>query len=777
MANEKRAAEPQKTVGGKTRQEWNKEAQQLLKQFRKFYRRNDGSGKQLDQYDLSEPFANRRTDALLNSLQFLYDRYQEQFAELFPNPHDLGREWIDLQIHPCTYTEVDEECYLLHGAAVWILDRITQRDDWHKEMLPHLPRDEDFLMEVDWPDIWDTQHNADLIYSLQYVLYARNADVGGNEETPGGIRRLTYTVTAERKHHADVKSRRDYEAIISLLHQDQIDLAVKHYEEYFWQWTDRYFSCIAPMQREINKLRSVMDEKEALFNSLQVQQNEITKVLDRKLKERRKQQKSVKGGKQGNVVLPLANPAAILENRIPADGFKFSQASAIHGQFVYKGIPIGNSGTFMDDPDMQRLKKVEDRLTALVDELNDTSDRLSELRRNKYHFMGDIVRRGRVPTEECREEFGEEVAAAMTPISIRDPYEACFALLYMIDNDYDLPWLYASGVGIAQEVGESLPWGVIPYEEDQDDAWYGFTDSDGNELEPRGAAGQLKSGKVPEFPDWYERKYLPKKGESDFPRSLAQILYEETGCLMPRYMHRYDSKAKMLSRYGLRGKDAIMMLTCMNALGHARRIGDALNFNSRYMHYLEVGEEAFFAEFDEEGQSPDEPEDLAGKLAEQQKEIKRLRDALHDAEKTGREVRKELEAERKTAALEHRELADLRELVFNRNNPTEEQPEPETAVVFPYEVQRETLIFGGHDTWEKAIKPMLTGNVRFISKELTFDTTIIRHAEVIWVQTNAMSHTQYYRVVDTARLYKKPVRYFTNASAEKCAIQVLENDQ
>ena len=87
------------------------------------------------------------------------------------------------------------------------------------------------------------------------------------------------------------------------------------------------------------------------------------------------------------------------------------------------------------------------------------------------------------------------------------------------------------------------------------------------------------------------------------------------------------------------------------------------------------------------------------------------------------------------------------------------------------------MIFGGHDTWEKAIKPMLTGNVRFISKELTFDTSIIRHAEVIWVQTNAISHTQYYRVVDTARQYKKPVRYFTNASAEKCAIQMVENDR
>lgn len=149
---------------------------------------------------------------------------------------------------------------------------------------------------------------------------------------------------------------------------------------------------------------------------------------------------------------------------------------------------------------------------------------------------------------------------------------------------------------------------------------------------------------------------------------------------------------------------------------------------------------------------------------------------MYNAEKTSRETRKELEAERKTAVMERRELADLREIVFNRESIEEEQAAPETADVFPYEVQKDTLIFGGHDTWEKAIKPMLTGNVRFISKDLTFDTAIIRHVEVIWVQTNAISHTQYYRVVDTARQYKKPVRYFTNASAEKCAMQVVEND-
>ena len=75
------------------------------------------------------------------------------------------------------------------------------------------------------------------------------------------------------------------------------------------------------------------------------------------------------------------------------------------------------------------------------------------------------------------------------------------------------------------------------------------------------------------------------------------------------------------------------------------------------------------------------------------------------------------------------------------------------------------------------MKALLTGNVRFIDKDnYTFDLNIIRNADVIWIQTNAISHKQYYRVVDHARLWKIPVRYFAASSAAKCAEQLVESD-
>ena len=160
------------------------------------------------------------------------------------------------------------------------------------------------------------------------------------------------------------------------------------------------------------------------------------------------------------------------------------------------------------------------------------------------------------------------------------------------------------------------------------------------------------------------------------------------------------------------------------------------------------------------------------------KEIRQLRTALHRAEKDAEDTKKKLVSQKVAAEAEHRELADLREIVFKADD--DEQIENEQVKdnsLFPYEVQKDTVVFGGHETWVKAIKPLLKGNIRFVAREMVFDVSIIRHAAILWVQTNSMPHRTYYRIVDTARKYNKPIRYFTYASAVKCAEQVVDNDR
>jgi type I restriction enzyme M protein len=96
---------------------------------------------------------------------------------------------------------------------------------------------------------------------------------------------------------------------------------------------------------------------------------------------------------------------------------------------------------------------------------------------------------------------------------------------------------------------------------------------------------------------------------------------------------------------------------------------------------------------------------------------------------------------------------------------------------YPYTVQKSTVVFGGHETWVKVLKPMLKGDIKFIVKEMKIDVSLVRYAEVIWIQCNAIPHRSYYSIVNTARKLGKPIRYFTNASAVKCADQIVENDK
>ena len=94
-----------------------------------------------------------------------------------------------------------------------------------------------------------------------------------------------------------------------------------------------------------------------------------------------------------------------------------------------------------------------------------------------------------------------------------------------------------------------------------------------------------------------------------------------------------------------------------------------------------------------------------------------------------------------------------------------------------YRVKKAAVVFGGHDTWLKAFRPMLAGKIRFVGKEELFNRALIRNAEVVWIQPNAISHKAFYRIAGEARRYRKPIRYFATASAGKCAEQLIGYDK
>jgi hypothetical protein len=164
-------------------------------------------------------------------------------------------------------------------------------------------------------------------------------------------------------------------------------------------------------------------------------------------------------------------------------------------------------------------------------------------------------------------------------------------------------------------------------------------------------------------------------------------------------------------------------------------------------------------------------------LEQARKEIKALRAALYKERREARDDRAKYEHELKGLRMEHRELADLRSLVFNREIEDQGRLEKvEKKYEYPYETRKRTVIFGGHDSFLRAIKPMLP-TVRFVDPgNLTFSAEIIRNADVVWIQNNCISHSQFWNIVKNCKLAEVQMRYFGFASAEKCAEQLVTED-
>ena len=93
----------------------------------------------------------------------------------------------------------------------------------------------------------------------------------------------------------------------------------------------------------------------------------------------------------------------------------------------------------------------------------------------------------------------------------------------------------------------------------------------------------------------------------------------------------------------------------------------------------------------------------------------------------------------------------------------------------PLHTTHRIVFLWGLDTWAREIKPKLP-DVRFVDRTVIPNAQLIRNADVIWIQTNALSHAYYYKIIEEIRKYDIPLRYFSYAGATKCAEQIDHQD-
>ena len=234
----------------------------------------------------------RRQKAILNYIPEIYKRYKAPDT----NQPSIGKAWIDLNIPFLTHSHMDAQSHILFAASMWILDQITRQEEWRK-VYRLLPTDDRILDELCRHDAWDSEHEYDLIYSIEHVLHHRNpVEIDG----AGYPRTITSEWLAKKKAEPSV-DRQNYEALIAMIPQEAIDAAVAKFRALFWQWTDRFYETLSPFTEAVTQCDDELRESRVSYNKLV---DEFSAAVDRAEKLRRQKPKAP-------AVIPFAAPAKL----------------------------------------------------------------------------------------------------------------------------------------------------------------------------------------------------------------------------------------------------------------------------------------------------------------------------------------------------------------------------------------------------------------------------------------------------------------------------------
>ena len=418
-------------------------------------------------------------------------------------------------------------------------------------------------------------------------------------------------------------------------------------------------------------------------------------------------------------------------------------------------LPLTAPLPLLDDIPIKNQKLEADMLMCQIDKAEEAHNSISK-KIGDFRFTG---LQAAVMNKDCLMKcMNADLAEEMYNFPIEDPYELCFAILYLFDQDDDYAWVYSFMTAVICRAASMLPWGFACYEEEEDGFWF----DDGKWIPS-----------MPLNPEWYETKYAGQRYEDDEEEphevSIAQIIYEHTGAILPRNMHRFDDAFHPLKKRGLKPSEANMVCALMDVLGEARRRREYIS-DGDFREDLDLDSIAQPEKAEKTDSAAEENERLKKELAQLKEQAKK---ANYSLSRENRELKEKLEKSEAAVGEMTQELADLREIVFNQQSGTEEKA-AEVKITFPYHTTRRILAFGGHDSWLREIK-FKVPDVRFMGEDIS-SPEIIRRADVVWIQTNCIGHKSYYNIIDLARRYDRKVRYFKYASASKCAEQIVEEE-
>lgn len=696
--------------------------------------------------------------------------FAEKFEDKYPN--------INIESEFCDYSSaisaippdyLEEKEYMTLAAALFILDAVKKSGNFYSASF-YIP-DNDETEKVDLPfEFQDSVFSNDIIQGVIYLIKNRHGSGDGdtyysketaaitpddvkfceyrkyghenlvnenskilknddlNEEFTG--RYIRYYEKAEK-----MSLQEKYYALISFIRPEIIERAVQRFRDISYELAD----IILGMASQSRGVRVEIAEKSKVVIDSLIKTNTSIAENRKRIENQLKQDKGHK------------TALNVLTNRIPDDS-----------QIQRKLAMISDMSTVMDKYD-----SVKDEIDSLIDSLIDESVDL------KCRF--DMIRQwmtGRIDKAEDE---------AVRNLKILNPYEIIFGFLYLIDSGDSLVWITQLAECVCGYAVQLLPW-VTKNTDVLDDLieerYERESEADETDDDDIPAYQKYVDDDSDKYEDEYTLRYndafmfaaenLKAPKNSLIPYNLAQVIYTDSNVVSPRYDEDADTPVQGFVKSGFTRKQAeVMQYYKAFAEAHNSKFGfEAVNTTKHDIDEI--------LRDDSRAQSD---EDLKKVISAKNEEIEALKKELYAAKKKASDSENKISVMKEEHASDLQELLELRDLVYKiQNSSGEEEVKQESSVSFPYRTNARVVVYGGHATWLKVIVKLLP-NVKFIDPYADPDVNTIRNADIVWMQTNAMPHNKYNKIMEIVRMKKIPVKYFAYASAEKCAVQLAEYDR
>ena len=716
----------------------------------------------------SKPFVKKRWDTILATCS----EAEKRFAASYPNlsiTEEMTK--VNASFSIMTYELVNCMKHILLAAAIWILDELELRGKL--DIVLAIMPSEDEISDVVLPELFrDSCFDNSVIAGMMYIIQNRNDDIVCNNSVPGcyyinesSIKRTSkihsYAAPSDPEVMCET-NRQKYDYIMSLINPHVVKRVTDRFKEKQWQVFQNYLECIYPHRT------AELELTEELLKDLQRHQELNQRIIQDAL-----------DCLEPRPIVPPKN--CVLAMPPKPEDFLLGKSST--SESFLKEL-------FEKSPEEKELDALNERILR------------EDERRKKLVHMYDSVSFlvGNPNLKECPppEEIPEDEVPdldVLFKLSIENPYETCFALLYLLDSGDSMAWLVPLGVTTVYIASQYLPWNVPKSDDTYEDDEYDDEEDESERLaesheddptvqDEANDTDQPHYGEI-EPKDWIEEeaknyakryiltRYNPEDGEY-YPDektkiNFAQFIYSESNVVIPRNVTWTLDMAEIYKLSGFSDEESkllekfILQTEAVFTKSNARIERLPCRPND------ETTEESDEPISDAESEEQSDAESL-------KREIKRLKEELKRVHDEKRGIKKEADAVKAEKEDLTKELAELKTLVRVRKTPTGEvEIENNMEVTFPYEAKGRYVVFGGHDSWSRAIKPLLK-NVRFIDTDTRPNISLILHADVVWIQSNAIGHSDYYKIMEVIRTHDVEIEYFSYASAEKCAEQLALYD-